>query len=78
MSLLFLLTGMENADRISSGIGAAAGAIGLVVGGISAHRARAADREQKSDAPAITVKAEASGSARVYQVGEGSMQIEDH
>lgn len=73
IGLLFLLTGLDNADRISSGIGAATGAIGLVIGILGTLRARSARANTTN--PHITVRADATDNAHVFQVGHGSMNI---
>lgn len=82
---LFLLTGPEHADRLSSGIGAGAGVIGLIVSGFGALRARRErGGEQAPEAGAVpqrpvevTMRAEVSDNGRVYQVGHGSMEIHE-
>jgi hypothetical protein len=72
--VLFLVVGLENAGRVSSGIGAAAGIVGLVVAGIGALRARSARTAgravgQGGEEAAVGMHATVSGRGRVYQAG---------
>ncbi|MBN6040042.1 hypothetical protein [Amycolatopsis sp. 195334CR] len=89
--VLVAVAELENADKIASVIGAAAGVLGLVVSGASAVQARrlrpgpprAALAEGEPDAPAaspgvrdVSMHAEATDDARIYQAG-GDMTIND-
>jgi hypothetical protein len=73
---LFLFLGLDNADHISSGIGAAAGVIGLIL--VVAGPVRDARASNSGRLPSITMHAEATDNARNYQVGQGDMTVEDH
>ncbi|MFI6031650.1 hypothetical protein [Amycolatopsis magusensis] len=89
--VLVAVAELENADKIASVIGAAAGVLGLGVSGASAVRARrlhagsspAALSEGEPGPPAaapvtrdVLMQAEATDDARIYQSG-GDMTIND-
>ncbi len=73
--VLFLVMGLEDADRVSSGIGAATGLIGLVIAGIGTLRTRAArtggghETGQRGIGATVGMRAKASDHGRVYQAG---------
>lgn len=87
--VLVLLAGLEDADKISSVVGAVAGVLGLAVSIAGALRARGSQENSASAAPAssdgveakpavrdVSMLAEAAGDARIYQAG-GDMTVND-
>lgn len=82
--VLVARAGLENADKISSVVGAAMGVLGVSGAGLGALRARALRASSTPSgsaadpAPgAVTMTARATDDARTYQVGHGDMHIND-
>ncbi|MFD5090418.1 hypothetical protein ACFWMR_07445 [Amycolatopsis thailandensis] len=83
--LLVGWVGLDNADKISSVIGATMGVLGVAGAALGALRARSLRADSTSpsssaveSAPgAVTMTAEATDDARTYQVGHGDMHIND-